>query len=389
MAGTSRRAPWWGWAAITVVCVLYAPMAIEYTWHFFVPDSPQLWNSTFGGVVGDDHALGEGSIHGEQEQRYADNRVVLLAHTTAGGVAILLFAAQFSARLRRNLVRHRWLGRVALLMVAVGMVASSVFLLRVGPSGTFDGPAFYLQLWGLALATVVTATLGFWAIRARQVAVHQSMMAFAFAMLLTAPMLRVLYLLLGLAWPDMTQEVTNLAGGALLVFAAPGGAIAASRSFGSEQRRAGVGALPGRWLDVAVTLVAALALAVAVPRQLATFDGLDRVTLTWLLAGGAALATTLVLQRSARREGRGVAAEEWRLYALGVLSSVPAGLLLWLVYDVWFRTDEAFFGSLLTAPGLTLLLAFLVAVLRRRVVRPAGKRAAGAVLPTAEPVVAG
>lgn len=365
-----KRASLAGWTAITAIAVVYGPMAIEYMWRFFHPDSPQLWDHTFSAIVDHDEAFGRGSIHAEQEVRYEQNRAILLFHTTAGGIAILLFAAQFSARVRRNLKRHRVIGRVAVGLSLVGMAGAMAFLLAVGPQGTFDGPAFYLQLWALAIGTALGVALGLAAAVKRQIAMHQALMAYAFALLLTAPLLRIGYLFLGNLWPDTTQLETNLAGAAFLATWAPLGAFLAARSFDHRRRRGpAIGDLPGRALDLGVLAAAAVGVLLLVTRHADTFDQLDRVTTTGLVGLLAALGVAFANHRGARRSGEVLAAEEWRVTILGLLASAPAGVILWAVYDLPFTTQEAYAGMLLTAPALTVSLGFLVIVWRRRTVR--------------------
>lgn len=379
-----KRWSWAGWAAVATICVLYAPMAIEYTWHLFSPGTPELWNQVFAAAVGEEQALGAGSIHGEQAAAYAENRFLLLFHTTAGGVAILVFAAQFSARFRRDLRRHRVLGRAAVTLALVGMVGAFGYLLAVGPQRTFDGPAFYIQLWALGLGTTVGVVGGFLAARRRQIAMHRTLMAYAFALLLTAPLLRIEYLVLGAAWSGTTQLETNLAGGAILATLAPLGAILASRAMAEPDRRSpAIRPLPGRSLDLAVGALALTTLPLLVLRFSETFAGIDRVTIAGTCAALAGLATAASNAASARMAGKVVAAEEWRVHTLAVLAGVPAMMLLWLAYDVPFTTSEAFFGALLTAPAAGLSAGLLLIAWRRRaVVSPRSGRPA---LQTARP----
>ena len=350
-----------------MICVVYGPMAIEYTWRLFDPDAPQLWNRTFSAAVGHDQALGAGSIHADKQQEYVDNRVTMLLHTSVGGLAIVIFAAQFSARFRRNLRRHRILGRVGAGLALTGMVFAAAYLLAVGPAGTFDGPAFYVQLWALAGGTAEATVLGLWAAVRRQIAMHQSLMSLAFALLLTAPLLRVEYLLLGLAWPDATQLETNPAGAAVLATWAPLGAILASRSLaGSDRRRSALRPLPGPALELAVGAIALGSVPVLVSLHAAAFDGVSRITTTGLAALAVGWALIVINRVASHRAGRAVAAEEWRIHSLTTTLSLPTLLAYWLVLDVPFSRAESFYGALLVASATTLTLGLLVVIWRRR-----------------------
>lgn len=356
-----------GWGAITALAVLYGPMAVEFTWRFFDPDAPGLWDRTFAAVVDRPEAYGPDSIHAVSGDEYADNRLTMLFHTTTGGIAIVLFAAQFSARLRRNLARHRLIGRLAAGLALVGMAGAAAYLVAVGPDDTYDGPAFHVQLWALAFGTATGTVLGVAAARRRQIAQHQALMAYAFALLLTAPLLRVGYLVLGNAWPDTTQLETNLAGAAFLSTWAPFGAFLAARA--QDRRRRpdpAIPALPGRGLDLAVLVLAAAAAPALATRYAGELDGLDRVTTTGLVGLVVALAVAVANLAGARRAGAEVAAEEWRVVVLGLVSSAPTALVVWALLDLPFTTADAWFATLLTAPAIAVSLAFLLVVWRRR-----------------------
>lgn len=356
-----------GWGAITALAVLYGPMAVEFTWRFFDPGAPGLWDRTFAAVVDHSEAYGPDSIHAVSGDEYADNRLTMLFHTTTGGIAIVLFAAQFSARLRRNLARHRLIGRVAAGLALVGMAGAAAYLVAVGPDDTYDGPAFHVQLWALAFGTATGTVLGVAAARRRQIAQHQALMAYAFALLLTAPLLRVGYLVLGNAWPDTTQLETNLAGAAFLSTWAPFGAFLAARAQDRRRRRdPAIPALPGRRLDLAVLVLAAAAAPALATRYAGELDGLDRVTTTGLVGLVVALAVAVANLAGARRAGAEVAAEEWRVVVLGLVSSAPTALVVWALLDLPFTTADAWFATLLTAPAIAVSLAFLLVVWRRR-----------------------
>lgn len=356
-----------GWGAITALAVLYGPMAVEFTWRFFDPGAPGLWDRTFAAVVDHSEAYGPDSIHAVSGDEYADNRLTMLFHTTTGGIAIVLFAAQFSARLRRNLARHRLIGRLAAGLALVGMAGAAAYLVAVGPDDTYDGPAFHVQLWALAFGTATGTVLGVAAARRRQIAQHQALMAYAFALLLTAPLLRVGYLVLGNAWPDTTQLETNLAGAAFLSTWAPFGAFLAARAQDRRRRRdPAIPALPGRRLDLAVLVLAAAAAPALATRYAGELDGLDRVTTTGLVGLVVALAVAVANLAGARRAGAEVAAEEWRVVVLGLVSSAPTALLVWALLDLPFTTADAWFATLLTAPAIAVSLAFLLVVWRRR-----------------------
>jgi uncharacterized membrane protein YozB (DUF420 family) len=365
---TSRLATL-GWITAATIVLLYVPMAAEYTARLF-GGGPELWDHAYAATVGDSHALGPGSIHAVQAERYQEHRVVLLLHTLLASVAITLAVFQLTRRSRRRLAIHRWTGRVQVGLVVVSMTAGLTFLGLVGPEGTFDGPAFFIQLVALASATLLATLLGWLADPRRQVASHRVLMTYAFALLCTAPFLRVGYLLLGLAWPDQTQEVTNLAGGAIEAVWAPMAAILAARFVPAPRRRDQARPLPHA-LGWAPVLLGGLGLAGLVGGYAAAFDDLDRVTLTAAVANALGL---LLTGTSLRAAADPQAREDWTVHHSALLLAAPLTGVLWLAYRLPFTTEQAYYGALLTGPAVTLSLGLVLVAWRRR--SPARTRAA-------------
>lgn len=96
----------------------------------------------------------------------------LLLHITAGMVALLIGPWQFSRTLRqRYLQLHRVMGRIYLIAIACGSSAASYLAIHT-PSGWAWGTG----LMGLALAWVTTAGMAFYAVKQRQIQVHQEWM---------------------------------------------------------------------------------------------------------------------------------------------------------------------------------------------------------------------
>lgn len=364
----SKKAAAAAWAAIAALCLVYGPMAIEYMWRFFTPGAPALWDHVFAGVVGQGMAEGDGSIHHEQQNVYAASRVLLLVHTMGGGFAIMLAVAQFSRRLRaRRPALHRALGRVQVAVVVVSMLTAMAYLVRTGPDGTFDGPAFYVQLWALAIGTLVSSVLAVAAIVRGQVRMHQCLMALNLAMLLTAPLLRVGYLTLGLAWPDQTQEVTNLAGAAMLGSLVFVGAIVASRHF--DTRSPGRSHSPitlhpslGR-LIWAASVVSLIGVAVEFDRL---GGEVDRVVGSYLVTAAGALALFSAMEIRTRRAGKDLAAGEWRVHQLGLAAAPIAFAALWPLFATVWSPSQGFYAALLTATAFTMNLGLFAAIWGRR-----------------------
>lgn len=351
-----------GWIAVAAWVLIYAPMAFEYMSRFFF-SGPALWDHAYSATVGDRQALGPGSIYAVQSTRYHDNAVVLLAHTTLGAAAVALAVFQLSARSRRRIAVHRRLGRVLVPTVIIAMLAAMAFLAIVGPTGTFDGPAFSLQLWALAIGTATGAVLGWIAIRRHQIGAHQILMSYMFALLCTAPFLRLGYLLFGLAWPHGTQATSNLAGAGLLAFLAPSSAFVVA----GFVRSPNTARHPGRWLTPPVELLLAAVGAAGAGALLwqydRQFDGFDRVTITWITVA-LLLCVLAAVKRVTARHGR--ARDDWALYLASVTLGFPLTAVLWALYSVFFTTAAAFYGALLTGPAVTISVGMLAITASRR-----------------------
>jgi hypothetical protein len=74
---------------IAAVAVLYLPMALTYTWPLFFP-APHLQDGLNTVVNGSDYAVGHGSVQDVRHVDYTHHRVVMLVHTTLGGLALTL-----------------------------------------------------------------------------------------------------------------------------------------------------------------------------------------------------------------------------------------------------------------------------------------------------------
>jgi uncharacterized membrane protein len=96
----------------------------------------------------------------------------VLIHITSGMVALLCGPWQFLRWMRTRYLRlHRVMGRVYLIAIACGAIAA--FYLA---STTTNGRPWGLGLVGLTLAWITTAGMAYYAIRQRQIQVHQEWM---------------------------------------------------------------------------------------------------------------------------------------------------------------------------------------------------------------------
>ncbi|WP_433622037.1 hypothetical protein [Nocardia sp. CA-120079] len=198
----------------------------------------------------------------------------------------------------------------------------------------------------------------------RQIAVHQSLMAYSFALLFTAPALRLLWLAFGVG-RDTTQELTNLLGGIASGFLILVGAIVACRY---SDARSAVAAwaprLPGAWLDCAVWTVSGLCV-VAIALLYRTEIGATDPMLVVLIVCYIEVLVGFVWARTcATRSGQEVAAYDWRIHSLSVAATPMLFLVYWALYSTQYTCYQGFQGAALTAPAsaLSLGLFFTTAI---------------------------
>jgi uncharacterized membrane protein len=355
------------WIGTAILCFAYGPLAINYFLHFFVSGTPALWDLLYSAVVGSTQSSGTGSVSVSQHQAYVDNRVSMLFHTVTGGGAIMIGVAQFSATIRHRAIRvHRLLGRVYVLLVLVAMTGAAVYLVNTGAQRTFDGPAFFTQLWALDLGTATTTILAVIAIRRRELAIHQGLMTMSLALMVTTPLLRVDWLIFGKIAPHATQATINLAAAASISAVSLGAAMIAIRVQDRRPRNAPATPLVTPRLAHGLVALSAVAAVFCVGRYMHDGLGVNSTLVASVLAWGLWLAVMLAMAARSRGRGEPTAAADWSGYALG-LASVPIPLaIVWLGLSIPFTSGPAFGGAALIAPGIGASMAMLVALWRRR-----------------------
>lgn len=75
------------WAAIGAVCLIYAPMAIEYMGQYFTAESPELYLRSISAVVSLNPESTVGSLVHHQQPTYERSRWIMAVHT-AGATPI-------------------------------------------------------------------------------------------------------------------------------------------------------------------------------------------------------------------------------------------------------------------------------------------------------------
>lgn len=113
----------------------------------------------------------------------------LLAHISSGMVALLIGPFQFSRRLRQRYLRlHRVMGRVYLIAILCGSIGALALSIT-----TPDGRPWAFGLQGLILAWVTTAGMAYYAIRQRQIQIHQEWMVRSYVVTFAFVTFRLLY----------------------------------------------------------------------------------------------------------------------------------------------------------------------------------------------------
>jgi uncharacterized membrane protein len=113
----------------------------------------------------------------------------LLAHISSGMVALLIGPFQFSRWLRqRYLQLHRVMGHVYLIAVLCGSIGALALSIT-----TPDGRPWGFGLQGLILAWITTAGMAYYAIRQRQIQVHQEWMVRSYVVTFAFVTFRLLY----------------------------------------------------------------------------------------------------------------------------------------------------------------------------------------------------
>jgi uncharacterized membrane protein len=153
--------PFWMGVILLVACVFVA----RYVFHYYLHYSP------------------------EGFEEYWPRRGWLLVHISSGMVALLTGPWQFSRRLRqRSIATHRLLGRVYLIAIVCGATAACYLAIR-----TTEGWSWTLGLIGLATAWLTTAGMAYYAIRLRQIQIHQEWMIRSYVVTFAFVTFRILY----------------------------------------------------------------------------------------------------------------------------------------------------------------------------------------------------
>lgn len=345
------------------IAVFYVPLALNYTWPLFAPGMSR-WQDTVNTLInGRGYAVGDGSVDAVRHGAYAEHRVVLMVHTTLAGLSLTLAMFQFSARLRtRWPAAHRWTGRGYLALMSVSMVTALVFLYFTPPAQHFIGPAFETQLRALAIGTLGSAWYAVYAIRRRDVLTHRAWMTYGIALMMTAPLLRVIWI--GIQ-PLIPQHdlLTNIGVGSIVLgIVAPGSAVFAFMLTQRAQSDTGVRSAPmwsyGAAMGLAVVGSLAYAgLVVRLPAPIPHSLALFHLVPAWIAI---ALAARGVFR--ARTGGDTVRERQWRWILWGFAAAPTAASLYAQIVPPAFTTADAVLAGGMDGPAIPITVSFALVV---------------------------
>ena len=345
------------------VAVLYLPLAMNYTWPLFHPEATS-WQDGVNTVVnGPGYATADGSVQSVRHAAYAEHRVVLLVHTTLGAVALTLALFQFSSRLReRRPAVHRWTGRAYLALMSVSMLTALIFLYATPPAEHFIGPAFETQLRALAVGTLASAWYALYAIRKRDVISHRAWMTYSIAFMLTAPLLRFIWI--GIQ-PVIPQHdlLTNIGVGSLILgVAAPGGAALAFMLTQHTPPEAGTTPVSA-WRYGAAGAIALLGsltytgltlrLPEPIPHTLVAFH----LVPLWI-----AIALTALGVVRARMRGATARERQWRWLLWGFAAAPVSASLFSMIVPPAFTAADAIIAGGMDGAGIPITICFALVV---------------------------
>ena len=198
------------WAGFALLCLFYAVLAFDY-FLGFTSGREGLWVQLMGALVSREFALGAGSAHLDQHVAYSESLRFMLMHTMMGAVCLAVAPLQFWGGFRRRHPKaHRSLGKLYLVSVSLSMFGGIGYLLATPMHEVYSGRPFAFALWALDISVLFTAWRAYVAARERDFLRHQAWMAYNFGLVLTTPMLRLLWVALGNALPGFNQAQVNL-----------------------------------------------------------------------------------------------------------------------------------------------------------------------------------
>ena len=178
------------------IALLYAPFAMELGHGFKLGIEENLQYSILEWLLGEGYTT-TGADH---YQNFKDESLswYIGQHAFFNGAALFVIALQLlKERLRIPLRMHQTLGVLYVILFAVGLGSSTLYLLKQTPKDTYSGEIFYYALWMLTVSTIITLIMGLYNLGRQQRELHKIWMQYHFAWMFSAPVLRILWVLTG------------------------------------------------------------------------------------------------------------------------------------------------------------------------------------------------
>ena len=174
-----------------------------------------LWNTVTAYFTGTKFGFG---TNGNTEQPIyygtmsSTEQIVLSLHMVFGSLCIVLGCFQFWPSFRKNYKKaHRAIGGVYILGSFTMVLASIFHLSHTSIAETYQGFAFHIQLWFLALSTLIAQILAIVFLKKGNITLHMGFQLYTFLSFLNAPIQRYDWMVFGSMFPHLTQgEVNNL-----------------------------------------------------------------------------------------------------------------------------------------------------------------------------------
>ncbi|KID81398.1 hypothetical protein MGU_11240 [Metarhizium guizhouense ARSEF 977] len=309
--------------SLAVLVLWYAPMSFTY----FLGEMPSsVGDKMLHALVSREFAYGNGSGHPDdygpgQYIVLLRNVTSMLPHSISGTLAIITGLFQFNKTFQfKYPIVHRSLGRVYGLCALIISGSSASFLLDTIPTReVFSGESFAMVLSMLSLGVLVTMALAVYAVWNGDVGSHREFMMLNYSLMLSAPFLRLCWVVLGRLWGE-TKWTVNLYSA---VFAGPFLVAAPIFYLRRRQSRPVNETLTSSRLRLIIAASSLLSLAFLGPK-LSSFDQWSHRPKAdfWFTVpqwGFHAISFTL-LSQAAKRRGDMRAYTAWATYQNGLIS---------------------------------------------------------------------
>ncbi|OGM50626.1 hypothetical protein ABOM_000818 [Aspergillus bombycis] len=354
--------------SVALMVIFFAPLS--FTYFFDETHSSNLSDKVLAVLVSPEFAYGEGSAtlsdtNGGQMRIFLRNFTAMFSHTIAGSIAIVLGLAQFNPTLQfKYPAIHRFIGRLYLLCALIISWSSRVFLADAMPKKeVFSGDPFAYLLSALSVGLMATLALAIYAIWNHDISSHREFMVLNYALMLSAPVLRVAWVILGRLWGE-TKYIVNLYSS---IFSGPFLVAVSIFYLRHRHTRPSNSILISSKLRLAVIAGGILGLLFQIVKG-PSFNGGPSPN-AFLLAVGPQVACYIVLfaafARAAKRRGDMGSYTAWITYQNGLLSApMWSVLVLYVARDV-LGCSEGTLGMITITGGVSqgLFNSFLIYVL--------------------------